>query len=134
MPTNRRHYRVTLEDVLTAHKLALLQGGSDGVRDLGAIEAAIARPYMGYYRRISEKAAALTHSLAFNHGFVDANKRTTVFTLLLFLNRSGYDIRASNDREQDRLLEDMIVAVVEHRMEFDDLVAWFKTRLVRSRD
>jgi hypothetical protein len=29
-------------------------------------------------------------------------------------------------------MEEMIVAVVEHRMNFDALVAWFKTRLVKS--
>lgn len=132
MRTNRRHYRVKLEDVLTAHKLALLKGGSDGIRDLGAIEAAIARPYMGYYRAIESKAAALTHSLAFNHGFVDGNKRTTVYTLLLLLDRSGYAIAAPSRQVLDGLLDEMIIAVVEHRIDFDALVVWFKARIVRT--
>jgi len=60
-----------------------------GVRDLGAIEAAIGRPYSGYYRTISGKAAALVHSLALNHGFVDANKRTAALSCLLLLEKSG---------------------------------------------
>jgi len=130
--TNKRHYRVKLEDVLTAHRLALLEGGLDGVRDLAAIEAAIARPYSGYYRTITGKAAALTHSLALNHGFIDANKRSTVYALHLFLQRSGYRFSISAPPELHRALEEMIMAVVEHRMNFDELVAWFQSRLIRA--
>lgn len=89
---------------------------------------------MGYYRSIETEAAALTHSLAFNHGFVDANKRTTVYTLLLMLDRSGYGLTAPNAPALDLMLEDMILAVVEHRMDFEALVAWFKARIVRAND
>jgi death-on-curing protein len=34
-------------------------GGLPGIRDVGAIESALARPYCGYYRAIEKKAAAL---------------------------------------------------------------------------
>ena len=68
-PRSSRHYRVTLGDVLESHYRALEFGGLDGVRDLGLVESAIARPYSGYYRSINAKAAALIHSLAKNHGF-----------------------------------------------------------------
>ena len=97
-----------------------------------AIEAAIARPYSGYYRAIARKAAALTHSLALNHGFVDANKRTTVYVVHLLLTRSGYRFSISDPQTLNDALEEMIVAVVEHRMSFDDLVIWFKARLVET--
>ena len=103
--------------------MALPKGGLDGIRDFAAIEAAIARPYVGYYRLIPGKGAASVHSIAFNHGFADANKRTTIYTLLLFLNRGGYEIRAASAHERDKSLEEMILAVVERRMDFDALVA-----------
>lgn len=102
-----------------------------GTRDLGAIEAAIARPYSGYYRSIETKAAALVHSLALNHGFVDANKRTAALAALLLLDRSGYSLTGT-DAIQNEGIEEMIVAVVEHRMNFDELVLWFKARLIKT--
>jgi len=124
-----RHYHVTLGDVLESHHRALDFGGLDGVRDLGLVESAIARPYSGYYRSINAKAAALTHSLAKNHGFVDGNKRTALLTVLLFVARSGYRLTGQTvvtDAEQ------MILDLVENRMSFDELVEWFRVRLVRT--
>ena len=98
-----------------------------------AVEAAIARPYSGYYRAIEGKAAALVHSLALNHGFLDANKRTAAMASLLLLDKSGYRLSGAVETRNDAI-EDMIVAVVEHRMDFDALVAWFKARLARRDD
>jgi death on curing protein len=80
---------VTLGDVLEAHDNALKFGGLSGIRDLGLVESAIARPYSRYHKSIYSKASALTHSLAKNHGFVDGNKRTALLVLTLFLDRNG---------------------------------------------
>lgn len=63
----------TLHEVLAIHALSIeAYGGSEGVRDLGAIEAALFRPQSGYYADIIEEAAALMESLLINHPFVDA--------------------------------------------------------------
>jgi death-on-curing protein len=123
-----------LNDILNLHEAALLDGGPAGIRDRGAVEAAIARPYSGYHRSIATKAAALVHSLALNHGFVDANKRTTLFACDLLLAKSGYRLRDDDTPAGNDAMEEMIVAVVEHRMDFDALVAWFAARIVRSDD
>src|SRR4029077_3161373 len=85
-----KRYRVTLRDVLEAHDQALTFGGLHGVRDLGLIESAIARPYSGYHRSFAKKCAALTHSLTMNHGFVDGNKRTALLAVTLLLSRNDY--------------------------------------------
>ena len=71
MPSGKRHYRVTMSDAHGAHDLALEYGGRPGVLDAGRIEAAINRPYSGYFRPIASKAAALFEAMANNHGFVD---------------------------------------------------------------
>ena len=137
------HYRVTLGDVLEAHRVALLRsGGLAGIRDLALIESAIARPYSGYYRSIHRKAAALTQSLAKNHGFLDGNKRATLLTLFLFLDRSGYELAgpdsglvggqvSEEDSEvlTDSEIEQMILDVVENRLTYDELVRWFRVRI-----
>lgn len=72
----------TLHEVLAIHALSIeAYGGSEGVRDLGAIEAALFRPQSGYYADIIEEAAALMESLLINHPFVDGNKRVALCRL-----------------------------------------------------
>jgi len=89
-------------------------GGLRGVRDVGAIESALARPYCGY--PIEKKAAALVHSLTLNHGFIDGNKRTAVFMLAELLLNSGYTLRFESTELLNDEVEDMVLAVTEHRM------------------
>jgi len=101
------------------------------VRDLGSIESAIARPYSGYYRPIAKKAAALMQSLATNHGFVDGNKRTAILMTFILLVRSGYTLRFPDEESFNREIERMVLDVVEHRLDFDGLVAWMEQRLKR---
>lgn len=116
-----------LGDLLEGHRLALQFGGLDGIRDVTLLESAIARPYSGYHRPIERKAAALLQAIAQNHGFVDGNKRTAVYALDLLLTRSGYRLA---DAAVDAL-EDVVIAVVEHAMSFDELVAWLRANIER---
>src|SRR5487761_720279 len=90
-------------------------------------------PILEYYRSIARKAAALTHSLALNHGFVDGNKRTALYAVNLLLRKSGYILRHRSRPVANREVEAMIVAIVEHRMSFDELVIWFQERIVSVR-
>lgn len=129
MPRNKRHYRVKLQEVLAAHDFALTFGGLRGIRDLGAIEAAVARPYCGYYRSIAKKVSALVQSLASNHGFIDGNKRTALLMMNLLLLRSGYFLRGESEQQINTDVEAMILALVEHHMSFDDVVAWLEQRI-----
>lgn len=115
---------------MQAHEDALAFGGLHGIRDIGLIQSAIARPYSGYHRPIYSKAAALTHSLAKNHGFVDGNKRTALLVLTLFLDRSGYQFKKGT---VDSDIEVMILDVVQNDMSFKELVDWFRGRLSVSR-
>jgi len=65
-------------------------GGSKGIRDLKALDAALARPYATFdgidlYPAIEEKAAALFESIIINHPFIDGNKRAAYVLLRLIL-------------------------------------------------
>ena len=62
-----------------------------------------------------------------NHPFVDANKRTAWLVTNLLIVRSGYVL---NLRDDDRI-DDLVVAVAEDEIAFDDLVVWFRGRLSR---
>ena len=127
MPRSRRHYRITLGDILSAHEVALSYGGMPGIHSLALIQSAIARPYSGYYRRMAQKSAALVQSVATNHGFLDGNKRTTLILVKTLLDKSGYVLFANGN--VDRPLENIILGIVGRQLGFDDLVQWFEARL-----
>ena len=94
----------TLHEVLAIHALSIeTYGGSEGVRDLGAIEAALFRPQSGYYKDIIEEAAALMESLLINHPFVDGNKRTAFAVCHVFLDINGYSLLADPKWLYDRI-------------------------------
>ena len=82
---------LTLPDVLAMHLVLIKKyGGSDGVRDMGALESAVARPQSGYYKDVIQCAAALFESLAINHPFIDGNKRVAFAATDVFLRINGY--------------------------------------------
>ena len=56
------------EDAVAIHaRLIAGFGGSAGIRDRGALEAALARPQSGYCTDLIQEAAALWESLSQNH-------------------------------------------------------------------
>ena len=65
-------------------------GGVLGLRDPGALEAALFRPQTGYYKDIVAQAAALLESLAINHPFLDGNKRVAFAAADVFLRINGW--------------------------------------------
>ncbi len=66
----------TIEEVIAIHDYLIIEfGGAAGLRDMGALEAALLRPQMGNYGVLIQEAAALIESLANNHPFVDGNER-----------------------------------------------------------
>jgi death on curing protein len=82
-------YLTVAEVYRMQHRLIEMFGGLHGVRDKGAIEAAVFRPQTGYYNSIEEEAAALMESLGNNHGFFDGNKRIAFTATDVFLVRNG---------------------------------------------
>lgn len=72
-------------------------GGTSGIRDMGLIESALARPdNLQVYGDpdVYDLAAEYGFGLARNHGFIDGNKRTAYVVTRLFLRLNGYDIIA----------------------------------------
>ena len=85
---------LTVADVLGMHTVLMQRhGGAPGVRDLGALEAALFRPQTGYYDDIVAEAAALLESLAINHPFVDGNKRIAFAAADVFLRINGWRLQ-----------------------------------------
>ena len=80
-------------EVLAIHALLIDEfGGADGVRDLGALEAAVFRPQTGYYEDSIAEAAALFESIVQNHPFLDGNKRTALAAADVHLRMNGLEL------------------------------------------
>jgi death-on-curing protein len=92
------------EQVLRLHESLIERfGGEPGLRDLGLLQGALARPFAEFggveaHTGVHEKAGALLHGLASNHPFVDGNKRVALAATLVFLQINGY--RLALDQEQ----------------------------------
>ncbi len=85
---------LTVADLLGMHSVLMQRyGGAPGVRDLGALEAALFRPQTGYYEDIVAEAASLMESLAINHPFVDGNKRIAFAAADVFLRVNGWHLK-----------------------------------------
>lgn len=77
-------------------------GARTQLRDVDLLESAIIRPQSSAfgedaYPTMPDKAAALFHSLARNHAFVDGNKRTATVATIIFLEHNGYQMDWNNE-------------------------------------
>ena len=73
-------------------------GGASGVRDLGSLESALARPENLYAYAASDifaLSAAYAFGIVKNHPFVDGNKRTAFLAAHLFLRINGWRLVAA---------------------------------------
>ncbi len=127
---------LTAEQVLFLHdRLVEETGGMHGVRDLGGLESALARPQAAFggtefYPDLMTKAAVLMDGLIRNHPFIDGNKRTGIATAALFLQVNGYRLTATNDE-----LEDFALRVTTTKPDLAEIAEWFRgnTTQVRAR-
>jgi death-on-curing protein len=122
---------LTIEQILFLHaRLIEETGGSHGVRDLGLLESAVARPQTTFggtdlYPDLISKAAALLESLIRNHPFLDGNKRTGIAAAALFLLRNGRRLTASNSE-----LETFTLYVTESRPDLSKITTWLQSHTI----
>lgn len=94
-----------------------------GVKDAKLLNSAGNRPKASAfgedaYPTVFEKAAALFESLAKNHAFYNANKRTAFASLVMVLKKNGYDLRMDVKKA-----EDFTVSFVEKEITFEKVVS-----------
>ena len=118
---------LALGEVVELHRLILhTTGGAPGIRDLGALESAVAQPRAAFggaelYTTLIEKAAALCFSLVQGHAFVDGNKRVGHAAMETFLVLNGAEI-AGTVEEQAQLMLGLAAGQIGR----DDLVEWLR--------
>jgi len=94
-----------------------------GVKEPDLLDSALQRPKQTIFKRdaypsVYEKAAALTESLAKNHCFHNANKRTALASLIIFLKLNGYQWTMDVTSEQEFMLK-----IVNHIYEFPEIAS-----------
>ena len=121
---------ILIDRVLAIHKRQIAEhGGGDGVRDLGLLESALARPENIHAYEpdadIARLAAAYAFGIAKNHPFIDGNKRTAYVIAELFIVKNGYQLQAS---PQDKYLT--FLSLAEGTLSEDQLTQWLRDKLV----
>ena len=117
----------TPQQILFIHfRLIQATGGAQGVRDIGALQAAAARPHATFgggdlYPTPFAKAAAIMESLIKNHPFLDGNKRTAITTAGILLRQHGYRLVASQEE-----LYDFTMQMATGTAEAKDAERWFR--------
>lgn len=120
---------LTVADVLAIHEDQIERyGGAHGVRDYGALEAALYRPQTGYYADLIAETAALWESLSQNHPFIDGNKRVAFAAAYVFLAVNGAGLTA--DPEETYVF---ISGLFESQtFDFAHLEAWLREHVTKG--
>jgi len=122
---------LTLAEVLALYSKIMAQsGGALGIRDLNALESAIAQPRMTFdgaelYPTLTEKASAMGFSLVMNHPFVDGNKRTGHAAIETFLVLNRFEIASGPDEQTE-----IILKLAEGALSRDQFTDWLRAHVV----
>ncbi|WGV24382.1 type II toxin-antitoxin system death-on-curing family toxin [Halotia branconii] len=121
---------LVLFEVVELHRQVIEQsGGALGIRDLGALESALAQPRMTFggedlYPTLVDKAAAIGFSLIMNHPFIDGNKRIGHAAMEVFLVMNGWKIDADVDEQ-----EAIILSLASGKLAREAFRQWLKTHV-----
>ena len=119
---------LSLGEVVSLHlRIIDRTGGARGLRDLAALESALAQPKATFdsrelYATLPEKAAALCFSLAQSHPFLDGNKRVAHAAMEMFLLLNGQEVDATVDEQ-----EQLMLGVASGSVSRDTLTAWIRS-------
>ena len=127
--------RLTKEQVITMHSELMAEyGGSDGIRDDGLFESALAAPYQTFGGQellptTQEKAVRLGFGLIMNHPFFDGNKRIGAHVMLvtLAINEIGLTYTQTE-------LYEVILGVASGDGSYDELLDWVIAHVIVNPD
>jgi death on curing protein len=94
---------IGLQIALVFHELQVTEhGGASGVRDLGLLESALAKPqnlfaYAETPTMMVRLAASYAFGIAGNRPFIDGNKRTAMVVAFTFLELNGHEVLATQE-------------------------------------
>ena len=122
---------ISADDVIALHSLVIQKsGGMDGLRDRSVLESAISAPLQSFggielFPGDIDKIARVGFGLAFNHAFLDGNKRIGAMVVQLLLKWNGYTLQL---REGE--LADMFISIASGAAHETDLHNWIQQHLI----
>ena len=111
--------------IIALHGMAIRQtGGSAGLRDEGAVDAALAAPFQTFggnalYPSIKAQIARLCYGLIQNHPFVDGNKITGMLVLLVCCEINGMAIEITDEE-----IIELGLSLASGKMDCQALTQW----------
>lgn len=120
---------LTVVEVLAIHAILIDEfGGTEGIRDLGALESAVFRPQTGYYEDPIAEASALMESLFQNHPFLDGNKRTAVAAADVHLRMNGLELGGDSLEHHE-----VIIGLIESgALDWKAIDSWLRSNVEES--
>lgn len=113
------------EDQITTY------GGSQGIRDEGLLESALAQPQASFdgkyvHETIFEMTAAYGFHICKNHPFVDGNKRMALIAMYTFLYVNGYRLIADK-----KSLYAVVMDLARGKIEKGELTMFIKENTIK---
>ena len=121
---------ITADDVLALHERVIAaSGGSAGLRDRGALEAAVSAPLQSFggqalYPTAPTRIARLGYGLCANHPFVDGNKRIAALLVQLLLQWNNFPLTLP-----EGALSEMFLALAAGEAGEAELLRWIFAHL-----
>lgn len=118
---------ISVNEALSIHNILIDRfGGAKGLRDKGALESALGRPFQTFsdeecYPTPVHKAAAILESIVKNHPFIDGNKRTGYVLMRLTLMKYGWDIEATQKEKYE-----FVISVSKGEPDFEQIKNWIE--------
>src|SRR5271154_6980833 len=121
---------ISEEDAVAIHQRQLAEhGGGAGVRDMGLLQSALARPLNAYHYNqvvsLSKLAACYGFGIAKNHAFIDGNKRTAYVVMRAFLVLNSFDIDATKEEKYLTMY-----SLAEGSLSEEQLADWLESKLI----
>ena len=121
-----------IEVVLAIHEMVLrLYGGQAGLRDLGLLESALARPRNLFAHAdadLAALAAGYAVGIARAHPFLDGNKRTAFVSAVTFLEQNQRRFEAP-----EREVVAQMVALADRKLTEKQFAAWLRVNCKPAR-
>lgn len=122
---------LSLSQLMVLHRISLREhGGIDGVRDMGAVESALASAKNAWFYAagdLHDVTAADAYHIAQSQAFLDGNKRTGMSAAIVVLLANG-----CKDCGDDERLHDAMIGIARREMDKAGLAALLRDQFPRS--
>ena len=123
---------IDIDITLAYHNLQIAEhGGAEGLRDIGLLESALARPQNLHAYEPNADLASLAAAYAFgivrDHPFIDGNKRTGYVVMESFIELNGSELNAD---ASDAYFT--FISLADGSLPEDELAQWLRERITLS--